>query len=240
MSRTLRYSAAVLLAGVLAGILSSSLVQRYHQEREALYLLEGKTLFHQVRRTYSVFRPKNLLHELYARAEDKPTVLRYLALEPGMNVADVGCGSGYFTMDLARAVGPTGSVVALDIQAPSVAFLDERWQLLGCAGCGSLRTWVSRVDDALIPASSVDVALMANLDFYSFQQQLPENTRMLESCFEGLKPGGHLVVVQDLSANTGTRAEYIQANFEAVGFRTEGQHTFTEPSVLFVFRRPLQ
>lgn len=228
---------------VAVGILTAlgyGQVRRYQVAMAPVWQEEGRTLYWHVRRTWHTFRPFTLVHELYARAEDKPTVLRFLDIRQGQTVADVGCGSGYFTLDLARAAGPTGQVFALDIQAESLAFFEERLARLGCERCAPIQTWQNEVSDAMLPPASTDVELIANLDFYSYKDLLSENVRMIQSCFAGLRPGGRAVVVQDLSINPGSRAEYIQANFEAAGFQTVDRHDFEEPSVLFVFRRPME
>lgn len=232
-----RVIAALLAVTTFAG-LGLGLARAHRSRMEPVWKEEGRILYWHVRRTFNDFRPNVLLHQLYARAEDRDTVFRFLALQPGERVADVGCGSGYYTFDLARAVGPDGQVLALDIQEDSVAFLQERLEFLGCEGCAPVRTWVSRADDAGLPEASVDVALLSNLDFYAFPDQLAENVRMLESCFRGLRPGGRAVVVQDLSVNRGSAADHIEAAFVAVGFERVDFHAFEEPSVLFVFRRP--
>ncbi len=58
--------------------------------------------------------------------ESPQTAVRMLKLDPGMSVADVGAGSGYYTELLARAVGPAGKVYATDIQPGMIRLLEQR------------------------------------------------------------------------------------------------------------------
>jgi tRNA/tmRNA/rRNA uracil-C5-methylase (TrmA/RlmC/RlmD family) len=57
--------------------------------------------------------------------------LGQLALQPGMDVVDVGCGSGRFTIPMAQQVGPTGSVLGIDIEARRVQRAEQRTRAAG-------------------------------------------------------------------------------------------------------------
>jgi len=86
-----------------------------------------------------------LLERKERDADQKPDeVMRALALKPGERIADVGAGSGYFTLRLARAVGPSGSVLAVDANADLLAHLDGR---LKQAGLTNARTLLVQKDD---------------------------------------------------------------------------------------------
>lgn len=228
----------LVLACSVAGGVGSFLWSRHRAAQDEALWVEGRTLYAVARKTEPGYRPFKLLHELYARAEDKGTVLEFMALKPGLVVADIGCGAGYYTLDLARQVGPTGRVHALDIQESAVDFLRERLDLIGCPGCAPILPHVNQLDDADLPAASIDVGLMAHLDFFCYPDLLPASKRMIRSCLEALKPQGRMVVVQDMSVNPRGRPEYIQANFEEAGFRVVTRHQFQDPVVLFVFERP--
>jgi ubiquinone/menaquinone biosynthesis C-methylase UbiE len=96
-----------------------------------------------------------------ARAQwQKPTTLvRALGLRRGQVIAEVGSGPGYFTPRLARAVGPTGHVYAVD---PEAAVLDVLRQRLKQAGVRNVTPVLSRDDDPMLPAGRCDVALIVN------------------------------------------------------------------------------
>ena len=96
-----------------------------------------------------------------ARAEwQKPaTLVRALRLRRGQVIAEVGSGPGYFTPRLARAVGPTGHVYAVD---PEAAVLDVLRRRLKDAGVRNVTPVLSRDDDPMLPAGRCDVALIVN------------------------------------------------------------------------------
>lgn len=117
-------------------------------------------------------------------------VMRALALRPGERVADVGAGSGYFTLRLARAVGPTGLVLAIDINPDLLAFLDRRAKEEGLANVKSLRV---EKDDPKLPPGGIDTILM--VDTFHYVKERAAYARKLRA---GLAPGGRIVVIDYL------------------------------------------
>jgi SAM-dependent methyltransferase len=114
-------------------------------------------------------------------------VLRALALRPGERVADVGAGSGYFTLRAARAVGPTGEVLAIDINPDILEFLDGR---LKEAGLTNVKTVRVGKDDPKLPAGGVGTILMVDtLHYVSGRDAYAKKLRA------GLAPGGRVVVI---------------------------------------------
>ncbi len=217
----------------------------------------GAELWQQVKRTQVEHRPYTLAHQLFSRGEDLQLTLDAMDLRDGMVVADIGCGAGFFTTFLAQAAGPSGLVYATDIQADSIEFLDERLQQTECEGCARIVTRINPLDDLQLPAASLDAALMANLDFYAHEHMLPENILMLWSTQLALKPGGRLVVVQDMDIAVGGDERHIVTNFESAGLVLQHGQRFSENvhnvsyawyrwsdedqraySVLYVFTRP--
>lgn len=92
-----------------------------------------------------------------------PEIMKALAFKPGERVADIGAGSGYFTIPVARAVGPTGIVWALDIAPEMLEFLDLRVKAQKIDNI-KLRRVAS--DDPQIPPASVDTILMIDTIHY--------------------------------------------------------------------------
>ena len=87
---------------------------------------------------------------------DPPAMIARLGLQPGMHVADLGAGTGIFTVELAKAVGPTGRVFALD----------RSEEMLRVAGSKNLAPWVRvmHVDlhhDLPMPEGSLDCCFIA-------------------------------------------------------------------------------
>lgn len=90
----------------------------------------------------------------------KPAVLvRALGLRRGQVVAEIGSGPGYFTSRLARAVGPSGHVYAVD---PEPAVLDVLRRRVARAGARNVTPVLSRDDDPLLPRGRCDVAVLIN------------------------------------------------------------------------------
>ena len=120
-------------------------------------------------------------------------------------------------------------------------FIFRPWYCIaakGCPGCGEIELVLSRIDDPTLPAASVDAMLFAHLDFYAYLPMLPESVRMLERSAQALKPGGRLVVVQDMRPVPGGTEENIVANFEAAGLVRDMVADFEQGTVLASFHRP--
>lgn len=111
-----------------------------------------------------------------------------LALEPGMRVADVGCGPGVLTVLIARAVGPEGEVVALDIQP---AMLDRLKRRVAKAGVTNVRPVRAGAGEGTLENRYFDRALLATV-----LGEIPDRERALREIYEALKPGGFLVVAE--------------------------------------------
>lgn len=114
-------------------------------------------------------------------------VMRALALKPGERVADVGAGSGYFTLRVARAVGPAGSVLAVDVNADLLAHLDGRRRESGLA---NVTTHLVGKDDPRLPAGAFDTVLVVDTLHY-----VADRVAWLRKLRAGLAPGGRIVVI---------------------------------------------
>jgi ubiquinone/menaquinone biosynthesis C-methylase UbiE len=124
------------------------------------------------------------------RAErDQPDrVVESLALSPGDTVADIGAGTGYFTLRLARKVGRSGRVFATDIDPAMLARLKER---VLQAGLDNVVLVQATDSDAKLPPAAIDLALM--VDVY---HELSHPAETLAQVRRALRPGGRLTVVE--------------------------------------------
>jgi SAM-dependent methyltransferase len=87
-------------------------------------------------------------------AWQKPAqVLQIVNVSPGMTVADVGAGTGYFSVHLARAVGPEGRVLAVDVEPDMVRWLGDRARRERLEQIEAIR---AAPDDPRLPAGKVD------------------------------------------------------------------------------------
>jgi ubiquinone/menaquinone biosynthesis C-methylase UbiE len=121
--------------------------------------------------------------------EEAPSkAIDLLELKPGMAVADIGAGSGYYSSRIARRVGPTGHVYATDIQPGMIALLERR---IKSDGLTNVTTVLGGVDDPKLPPASIDLAIM--VDVYHELQQPQVFLQRLKSAF---KPNGRLVLLE--------------------------------------------
>lgn len=170
-------------------------------------------------------------------AERPDVVLAAMDLAPGMRVAEVGAGTGFFARRIARVVAPGGKVYAVDIQPEMLDLLRE---YAARDGIANIEPVLGTETDPQLPRGGIDRMLLVDV-YHEFQQPMPMLQRMRES----LAPGGRVIVVEyraeDDSAahiNPAHRmtveqvlAEWLPAGFELVERRE------TLPSQhLFVFR----
>jgi predicted methyltransferase len=111
-----------------------------------------------------------------------------LDIRPGMAVADIGAGSGYMTVRLARRVGPAGKVYAEDIQQQMIELLNGRLQREKTT---NVVTVLGTLDDPKLPADTIDLMLL--VDVY---HEFSEPVRMLAGMRAALKSGGRLVLLE--------------------------------------------
>lgn len=188
----------------------------------------------------SEFQDPKLRSLELVRHEDQDEVMALLPIEPGMTVADVGCGLGWFTFPLANAVGENGKVWAVDLEPRYLEIMGQRMENPGFPNPGNIKLVPGT--EAMLPLepASLDLALMAQLDFHLVRPLAPEHhVTFLASVTDALKPGGKVAVVQWLGAREGTTVEGMVANFVDAGLRPELRREFQEhDSVLVIFERP--
>jgi precorrin-6B methylase 2 len=119
--------------------------------------------------------------------------LAALAVQPGMSVADVGAGVGYYAFKLARLVGPTGRVYATDRDQYAVAAI---WAHRLVRGVSNVVPMHVRSDHLGLAPDSVDRILIFNV--YPFENCRPERTQaLLTQAAEALRRDGRLVIYHD-------------------------------------------
>ena len=170
--------------------------------------------------------------EAYQKPDD---VMKALALRPGEVVADIGAGSGYFTVRFARAVGETGRVYAVDISPDMIRHLNRR---IRDAGIRNVVTVLSEPDDPLLPDASVDRFVI--VDTWHHIEDQPRYLALLKRM---LKPGGQVVHIdyQKRELPVGppvsmkVAREDLVRQMEAAGFRLAAEHTFLPYQYFLVF-----
>jgi len=133
-------------------------------------------------------------------------IVEALALKPGMAVADVGAGTGLFTMLFALRVGAEGRVYAVDISRP---FVDAIKQRADAAKLGNVVGIVNDQRDARLPAESVDLVFIADT-YHHFEYP----TAMLSSIRSALRSGGILAVI-DFRRLPGFSSDWVMGHVRA-------------------------
>lgn len=122
-------------------------------------------------------------------ATEKPEhVLDVLAVRQGMTVADVGTGSGYFAVRVARRVAPTGRVLATDLQPEMLELLRAKTR---AAKLTNVVPLLATESDAKLPRGQLDLVLM--VDVY---HELPHPAETLAQVRAALRPNGRLALVE--------------------------------------------
>lgn len=120
--------------------------------------------------------------------EEPDKALDALGTLAGLTIADVGAGSGYFTVRLAARVGAKGRIYANDLQPEMLKMLAAR---LARENIDNVTLVQGAIDNPKLQASSIDLALM--VDVY---HEFSEPQRMLRALRVALKPGGRLVLLE--------------------------------------------
>ena len=120
--------------------------------------------------------------------EEPDRAIDALGLKKGDTVADIGAGSGYMSVRLARRVGPTGRVYAEDIQPQMIALLQKR---LAREKIGNVIPVLGLIDDPKLPAAGVDLELLVDV-YHEFSK--PQE--MLRGLRSALKSGGRIVLLE--------------------------------------------
>ena len=135
------------------------------------------------------YRGADWLDRTERETTQKPEyVLDALAIREGQTIADVGCGSGYFTTRIAKRVGPRGRVLATDLQPEMLELLKKK---LDAQKITNVVPVLATADDAKLPRGEVDLVLM--VDVY---HELPKPPVTLAQIKTALAPKGRLALVE--------------------------------------------
>jgi len=152
--------------------------------------------------------------------ENSALLLKNLNLKSGMNVADIGAGSGYYTSLIAKRI-ENGKVYAVDVEPQMILFLNER---IKEEKLSNVVTVLGSEKSTALPSSSIDMMLLVDVYHeFSFPYE------MGQSMYNALKPEGRLVLVEFRSEDETVPIKTIHKMSEAqsvkelkaVGFRLE-------------------
>ena len=133
-------------------------------------------------------------------------IVEQLGLRPGMAVADVGAGTGLFVGPLARAVGPEGTVYAVEV---SRRFLEHLRTRVRKEALSRVRVVEGKERSTELAAASIDLALLCDV-YHHFEY--PKS--MLASLHSALRPGGTLVVI-DFERIPGSSSDWVLEHMRA-------------------------
>lgn len=162
-------------------------------------------------------------------------VVATLGITPGMRVADLGAGSGVFTIPLARAVGPNGTVYAIDIDAGLLAIVADK---VKAAGLGNVRTVVAGETDPKLP-EPVDLLFICDT-----MHHLPSPAEYVKPLGSWLRTNGRAAVIDFAPGKwpaghdsfTITPSQ-VDAWMAAAGFTRLASHDFLASNFFHVYRR---
>lgn len=171
--------------------------------------------------------------------DERFRIVAALGLQPGVTVADIGAGTGMFTLLFARAVGPTGRVYAVEIAQNFLAGILERtkdYHVTNVVGV------LGTQDDTGLEEASIDLAFVCDT-YHHFEYP----KAMLVSIARALRPGGELVVI-DYRRTPGLSSPWVQGHVRAgqeqateeivaAGFVPLGEETFLRDNWFLRFRK---
>lgn len=136
----------------------------------------------------------------------RDSIVTAMGLQPGMSMADIGAGTGLFTLHFAQAVGAEGKVYAVEI---AKNFLEHIKARATKASATNVQTILCTEKSVELPESSIDLAFICDV-YHHFE--FPQAT--LETLHRALKPDGELVLI-DFKRIPGESSDFIMGHVRA-------------------------
>jgi len=162
-------------------------------------------------------------------------VVEVLRIEPGMRVADIGAGGGYFTFRLADAVGAQGLVWAVDVDEDMTDYLEAR---AAEQGRDNVRVVLGRFEDPLLPDGEIDLVFTSNT-----YHHLQDRVTYFRNLKTDLAPGARVAILELRGASWFSRTfghytdrETIVDELGEAGYRELESHDFVTEQSFTVFR----
>jgi predicted methyltransferase len=149
-------------------------------------------------------------------------VMDMLGIEPGKNVADIGAGSGWFTVRAARRVTNSGTVYAADINPEAMQYIDQRAKK---EGLQNIKTILSKPDDPQLSAGSIDAVLL--LKTY---HEVAHPVVLLRNLRSSLKPGAKIGIIDrnGNGENHGVSKDVVVREAEQAGYELRDSQDFVK------------
>jgi ubiquinone/menaquinone biosynthesis C-methylase UbiE len=168
-------------------------------------------------------------------------VMDQLGIAEASVVADIGAGAGWFTIRLARRVGPNGVVYAEDVQSEMLAAIQRRVNALGLTNVKPVLGFDS---DPKLPPASLDAALM--VDAYHENDAREARVSLLRNLARALRPNGRIGLIDFRLEGTGpgpapeerVSPEVVIAEAREAGLHLVSHETFLPYQYFLIFKRP--
>jgi ubiquinone/menaquinone biosynthesis C-methylase UbiE len=176
------------------------------------------------------------------RKEEERTdvLLQNLPISPGDSVADIGAGSGYFTLPMASAVAPEGTVYAVDIQPEMLAIIEGR---AAAAGADNIELVLADEQTPGLPPASIDLAL-----FVDVYHELEWPFEVMTALIESMKPGGKIVLIEYRAEDPTVpilrlhkmSESQVRAEMAALGLEFVSNANILPRQHFLIFQKPLE
>ena len=149
-------------------------------------------------------------------------VMDLLGIEPGKTVADIGAGSGWFTVRAAKRVTNSGAVYAVDINPEAIQYIEKRAQKEQLA---NIKTILGHEDNPLLPATQIDAVLM--LKTY---HEIAKPVALLRNLRASLRPGARVGIIDrnGNGENHGVNKAVVLKEAAQAGYEVAGQYDFVK------------
>jgi len=149
-------------------------------------------------------------------------VMDILGIAQGKGVADIGAGSGWFSVRAARRVTQTGLVYAVDINPEAIHYIQERMKR---EGIGNIKTVLGKADDPLLPPQSVDAVLL--LKTY---HEVAEPVALLKNLRKSLRPGARVGIIDrnGTAENHGVEEKIVVSEAQRAGYKLTAKYDFVK------------
>ncbi len=171
--------------------------------------------------------------------DQKQIILQALQIKPGMKIADIGAGTGLYTIPMAQQVGETGLIYAVDISIDFIKNIKIRAKKHG------LKNVIGHINSQTeigLPPNSIDMAFICNT-YHHFEYPLST----LKSIYQALVPGSQLVIIdfkRDPDVSSSWVMSHVRAHkkkviheIESVGFKLIDDKNLLEKNYFLSFRK---
>jgi cyclopropane fatty-acyl-phospholipid synthase-like methyltransferase len=144
-------------------------------------------------------------------------VMDALAIAPGKNVADIGAGSGWFTVRAAQRVSTSGTVYAVDINPEAIKYINER---LAKDGVHNVKTILNKPDNPQLPAASIDAVLL--LKTY---HEVADPVALMRNLRPALRKDARVGIIDRNGdgTNHGVQKNVVMQEMQQAGYELKGE-----------------